>query len=339
MSKTRRTIPAKARRAAAPAAMPVSDPCRPTMLQGESLAPTPDRTSPEGSKRQGKKSAAAPESKETGWIQRVEPLLFFSGGGHELRRDRSYFYDCRHRLPPRHVCLQLTLSGTGFYENRQGRIDLPAGSAFLDLIPGDFSYGYATISHGPYELLYLSFMGPAAERWAVRLIERFGHVLHLGLESPVVTAMASLVRRQDQGLLPDRYQLSGELYQILMMIFSQMSRAKLADEPRIKQAMNIIQRRMADPSLNVLTLAQELDCSREYFCRQFHRVVGLSPLDYLTQQRLKRAAQQLRQSDDKLERVAHGCGFRTATYFCRVFRKQLGLTPAQFRQHPTAAIL
>lgn len=326
-----------------------------------------------------------------GWQERVDPLLFFGGGRQESRPDGSYFYDASERSDPAHVCLQLTLSGTGFYENRQGRVYLPAGCAFLDIIPGDFSYGYAPISDGPYELVYVTAIGREAQAWCHRLTERFGHVLHLGVDSPVAAMMLSLAHRYEHGLYQvtesdgsahdpcmtadqadgafkrcvqrmgdadrsldpqdgaaavegggggggDRYLMSGEIYQLFMAVFSQMSQRKLASDKRIHQAIGIMRQRLSDPSLNVRTLADELQCSREYFCRQFRQVVGMPPLDYLTHQRLKRAAWQLRQSDAKLEGIAHDCGFRTASYFCRVFRKQLGLTPAQFREHPTAAI-
>src|SRR5690348_7994959 len=91
-----------------------------------------------------KRSPPKPEktSSASPWVRTSEPLLWFAGGGHEVRADARYFFDAARRSDRPHACLQLTLGGSGFYENRKGRSLLPAGTAWFDVIPGPFRYGY-----------------------------------------------------------------------------------------------------------------------------------------------------------------------------------------------------
>jgi AraC-like DNA-binding protein len=267
------------------------------------------------------------------WLRTAEPLIWFGGGGHEVRNSPSYFFDASTRTD-RQICLQLTLAGEGFYENRRlGRIPLPRGTAFFEHIPGPFRYGYPRGASEPYEQVFISMGGPVAMRWWRRITRLFGPVLNLGVDTPIAARMIDIVRQQEGGTLPDRYVMSGQLYQLMMLILSALGRSRVETTPRVGQALSIIARRAHDSELTVVALANELKCSREYLARQFRAAIGVSPSDYLTQQRLRLAARRMRSSDEKLESVAKACGFGGANYLCRVFRQRVGVTPAQFRKN------
>jgi two-component system response regulator YesN len=128
--------------------------------------------------------------------------------------------------------------------------------------------------------------------------------------------------------------VSGQLYQLLMAVFSAMKATQLRTSPLLGNAVEMIDRRSVDHRFNVMTLARELDCSREHITRQFRDATGVSAGDYITQHRLGMAARLLRHSDVKLTVVAGQSGFASANYLCRAFRKRYGITPAQFRRTP-----
>ncbi len=273
------------------------------------------------------------------WVRTTEPLLWLTGAGHEVRNNARYAFDCRRRPDRPHYVLQLTLAGVGFYENaRRGRSLIRPGMAFFDHIPGAFRYGYPPDAHEPYDLLYVGFGGATAARWCRRIIRSFGNVLDFG--QPDVNPIAPLMRALAHpvaGASADQYTVSAQLYQLLMIVTSTLSRSRVETAPRIRRAVEILSRRAHDPSLSVHHLAGEVGCSREYLARQFRAATGVSPSDYLTQQRLRLAARRMRSGDEKLETIARACGFAGANYLCRVFRQRVGVTPAQFRRHPWMA--
>ena len=278
------------------------------------------------------------------WVRTPEPLIWLGNVGHEFR-DARYGYDARLRSEQPHVVLQLTLAGTGFYESRKlERTLLRTGSAFIDIIPGPFRYGHAadvekgTDVQRTYELVFVSTRGPVAMRWARRIIRSFGHTLDFGETNPVAPLMLDLFRRDERDSLGDRYQVSSLLYQLYMSIFSTLSASRVATEHRIGRALVMITQRAPDASFNVNALSRELDCSREYLTRRFRVATGVSPSDYLVQQRIRLAAMALRAGDEKLETIARLSGFSNANYLCRVFRKHAGVTPAAFRSRPWLAI-
>jgi transcriptional regulator GlxA family with amidase domain len=176
--------------------------------------------------------------------------------------------------------------------------------------------------------------GPDATAWYQRLVDSFGHVLNLGLDTGVSTQMLALAHARDSGRMPDRYVQSGMLYQLLMTVFSTLNRTRLSTSPRVVQAMELITRHGGDPDFGVNRLAREMDLSREHLARLFLGATGVAPSDYLMQHRLRLAAQALRLTDEKLETIARRCGFSGANYLVRAFRERVGTTPAKFRRQP-----
>lgn len=263
------------------------------------------------------------------WVRTGEPLLWQMGGGHEIALP-GYFYDCRKRSHERQVTLQLTLRGAGFFQKARRRTVLAEGMAFLHMIGGDFSYGRASESE-PYELVWINLNGPAAESWYRRIVAKHGHVLAFGDAGREVIAPLLLGLVNQNSRPPDRYLASSRLYHVLMTVLSVLSQSRLATRPLMHRAMEITQRRAGDPRFNVAMLAEELDCSREHLARQFRAATGVSPSDYLTQQRLRMAGRALRAGPEKLETIARRCGFTGANYFCRCFRSHVGVTPKAFR--------
>ncbi len=262
-------------------------------------------------------------------------LMWPSHGGMESWRDTRYWYDCRKRLGYGHVVLQLTLEGAAFHEDDRGRRLVRPGQAFLNYIPGPFTYGYAAEVGGVYRQVYLALVGGQARQWCQHITQRFGNVLDLGLETPVHRLLMTLVRQPRTGRLrADRFIQSGQVYQLFMTLLSQLSQSRLSQTPHIGDAIATIQQQAADPDFNVQSLARQMGFSREHLTRQFQHVMGITPLDAITQQRLDLACSLLRQQEAKLDTIARACGFSSANYFCRIFRKRFGVSPGQYRQQP-----
>lgn len=273
------------------------------------------------------------------WVRTHEPLIWLGGAGHE-RRGPEYFFDCRRRPDRPHMVIQFTLSGCGFYERPgMGRILLPRGLAFIDVIPGNFRYGYAAESRGPYELLYVAMAGAIARRWHQRIVQGFGHVLRFDPEGLVAAQMRALARQRAEAAPGDRYLMSGRLHQLLMSVMSALTRSRIEPSSLTARALAHIVERAASPGFQIQQLAAALNCSREHLSRQFRPAMGVSPSDYLIQHRLRLAAREIRGGNDKLETIAHRCGFAGANYLCRAFRQRYGITPGQYRARPDVSFI
>jgi len=94
-------------------------------------------------------------------------------------------------------------------------------------------------------------------------------------------------------------------------------------------AVRHMEEHMAEP-ITVREVADELGLSVSYLHKLFARC-GTSFSAYLTDCRLRRAGQLLRESDEKIYEVAAACGYQDTRYFSKVFQKHMGVKPTEYR--------
>jgi AraC family transcriptional regulator len=99
---------------------------------------------------------------------------------------------------------------------------------------------------------------------------------------------------------------------------------------QFKQAIEYINERLYE-NLTLTAIATELELSPAYFCRLFKRSIGITPHQYILQQRVEKTKQLLSQQDIRIVDIANQCGFANPSHFARCFRKSEGISPQQFR--------
>lgn len=101
---------------------------------------------------------------------------------------------------------------------------------------------------------------------------------------------------------------------------------------RINLACNYIQEN-CDQNLSLEKLADYTGLSSCYFSRAFKQLTGTSFLEYLTQQRIKRAQLLLTDFTLPVTEVAYQAGFGSIATFNRAFRKYRGCSPTEYRKY------
>ena len=94
-------------------------------------------------------------------------------------------------------------------------------------------------------------------------------------------------------------------------------------------AVRHMEEHMAEP-ITVREVADELGLSVSYLHKLFARC-GTSFSSYLTDCRLRRAGQMLREGDEKIYAVAAACGYQDTRYFSKIFQKHMGVKPTEYR--------
>lgn len=79
--------------------------------------------------------------------------------------------------------------------------------------------------------------------------------------------------------------------------------------------------------------------SERSYTRFFQEILGMSPVEYITLLRIRRAKVLLRGTDRILLDIAESCGFSNSAHLHRTFKQQTGLSPGEYRKltKPTAA--
>ena len=90
-----------------------------------------------------------------------------------------------------------------------------------------------------------------------------------------------------------------------------------------------------DQSLTLADMASWVNLSPYHFARLFRATFGCAPYQYVQEQRLILARDQLRNSRDKITAIALSCGFNDSSQFSRAFKSRFGVSPSGYRSHCT----
>lgn len=103
-----------------------------------------------------------------------------------------------------------------------------------------------------------------------------------------------------------------------------------ADEAFLKTLNEIIVANMQNPDFCLDDMASLLNMSRSSLNRKIKGVLDMTPNDYIRLERLKKAAQLLKEGECKVNEVCYMVGFNTPSYFTKCFQKQFGILPKDF---------
>ena len=83
--------------------------------------------------------------------------------------------------------------------------------------------------------------------------------------------------------------------------------------------------------IDIDRLVAHIGYSRTQVFNMFRENTGLTPIDFIARQRIKKACSLLESTDMPACQIATTCGFSSASAFNAVFRRQTGTTPLDWR--------
>ncbi len=121
----------------------------------------------------------------------------------------------------------------------------------------------------------------------------------------------------------------GELIVSYMVVYRQKSEFSAP----VEQIRALILRNYAQPNFALDEAVREMPFHYDYLRKLFKKEMGITPLEYMTNLRMKKAETLLSamwSREHSVSEVARMCGFDDALYFSRVFKKTYGCSPSAF---------
>lgn len=103
------------------------------------------------------------------------------------------------------------------------------------------------------------------------------------------------------------------------------------DELFMQQAMEFMEAQMDNAELTIDDFAVQLGVSRTILYRKMKSIVGVSPVDFIREIRIKRAVQLLDSGEYNISQIAYQTGFSDPKYFSKCFKKQTGMNPTEYK--------
>lgn len=104
-----------------------------------------------------------------------------------------------------------------------------------------------------------------------------------------------------------------------------------SEEDIVRSALTYLQNRFSNP-IPLDQLAMEVGMSKYHLQRTFKKVVGLTPMEYVTKLRIDKALSLLKDADLSITEIGHEVGYQSSSYFSELFHRQIGCTPMDYRR-------
>lgn len=112
---------------------------------------------------------------------------------------------------------------------------------------------------------------------------------------------------------------------------AQTVRTKDIDNEFYARFIDLINKEMSNPNLNIDELAGKMNLGRSQFYRKIKALTNYSPVELLRKIRLTKARELLSATDKPISEIAYEVGFSAPAYFTRVFRELFGESPSDLR--------
>lgn len=130
-------------------------------------------------------------------------------------------------------------------------------------------------------------------------------------------------RNTTKGIL----QLKQEYLQLIDII-----KAKNKFTPMVLYTINYIQGNYYNNDLNINVISDKLEVTSSYLSKILKKETGLSFVDYLTNTRIEKAMQIMKDPSVKIYDVSELVGYSNQHYFCRAFKKIVGVSPTEYKR-------
>jgi AraC-like DNA-binding protein len=102
-------------------------------------------------------------------------------------------------------------------------------------------------------------------------------------------------------------------------------------DPELSKSLALMHRKPEHP-WTVAELAERVGMSRTAFAVRFKSKAGVGPLEHLTQWRIQRACEMLREERKSLDEIAWRVGYESAAAFSKAFKRMVAVSPGTFRR-------
>lgn len=268
------------------------------------------------------------------------------------------FYDDMDMFPDKtvawhwHTSCEINYIEKGTFEYRtpdQGMILKPGDAVFINTgvlhycraIGGEKATQYSLLFHSDFlsgaygsifeEKYFAPVMRcPALQSWMVHPDNR--------IRQKMINALMDSIELTERE--PDGYEFSVRnslsdfwygLYADTKELRSSAPVRNKVDLERVRQMVDFIHEYYAEP-LTVDDIAAVAGIGARECSRCFRKNIGVSPIEHLTNTRIRKATEMLLCSSMSVLEISEACGFSSSSYFSKVFREQTGLTPREYQK-------
>ncbi len=223
-----------------------------------------------------------------------------------------------------HYLLHYVEKGKGVFVANNTTYTINKGDIFI-IHPNETTY-YKADDEDPWSYIWMGF-----ESTLSLPLELEQYVIYQSRAHEIFTKVRNL-EHMDAGR---EYMLLALVYELFAHLKKRQNQEDYQKERAIKQAIAYMDTEYYDP-LSVSLLAKNLHLDRSYFFTLFKHFTGVSPKQYLTNVRMKKAVELLTTYGFTVSQTASSIGYPDISSFCRMFKRFYHVSPSIYVEQHTS---
>ena len=172
---------------------------------------------------------------------------------------------------------------------------------------------------GKLLILALIAMAVAAITYTILYIRRIKRNQHETMEAYMALLEGEKVKKSEGE------EVSGEEPQ-------EVNETPSEDDLLMKRVVAYMEDNLGNSDITIDDIAQAVAVSRTSLHRKMKQMMGTSPMEFLREARIRKAAKILTTTDRNVSEIAYQCGFSDPKYFSKCFKATFGQTPTEYKQ-------
>lgn len=177
---------------------------------------------------------------------------------------------------------------------------------------------------GKLLILALIAMAFAAITYTILYIRRIKRNQHETMEAYMALLEKSEVSGERLEVSDERLEVSGERLE--------ETEIPSEDDLLMKRVVAYMEDNLGNSDITIDDIAQAVAVSRTSLHRKMKQMMGTSPMEFLREARIRKAAKILTTTDKNVSEIAYHCGFSDPKYFSKCFKATFGQTPTEYKQ-------
>ena len=140
------------------------------------------------------------------------------------------------------------------------------------------------------------------------------------------------LRARVHNILAQREKLEKRYRERLLRMEPEESGDPMQEDKFLAKLLKIMDKEMDNNALTVEQVVEEMGLGRTVFYNRLKAMTGLSPVEFIREIRIKRAAQLLSQSKYNITEVTYMVGMNDSRYFSKCFKNTYGVTPSEYKR-------
>ncbi len=235
------------------------------------------------------------------------------------------------------------------FHQKQGRFYMPKrkfSAISLRLkTPGKYTFSGKSVTFSPGSICIipegLSYTRDASEEMILAIHFQMLDFVMEEIEifkprqmAPYLALFQKALELRNQNMAGNHHRICAVIYEIFAMMNQDFGFSSNQKDNRMIESAEYIRQNLSDSSLSVAKLAERACVSVALFRREFKRLYGTSPKQYLDSLRIQYAKTLLETNYFSQTEIALRCGFSDTAYFRTAFKNKTGQSITAYLKEP-----